>query len=213
MKTILFYGDSNTWGYDGETGNRFPYEQRWTTIATNKLGGDYQVIVEGLNGRTTVFDEPFYPYRNGRFAYTMLLDTHHPIDLLVIMLGTNDTKEFLHNRPETISWGIRCLVELSRGGEFGPANGDPKVLILAPPAVQPGNPAKASFDIREFDGAPSWSGKLAEQYKRMADENNCYFLDTAPVIKLSPTDGVHINAESLKPMGEWIAGEIRKLDF
>ncbi|MDR1929526.1 MAG: GDSL-type esterase/lipase family protein [Treponema sp.] len=213
MKTIVFYGDSNTWGFDAETGNRFPYERRWTTIAAEKLGGAYNIVVEALNGRTTVFDEPFYPYRNGRFAFTMLLDSHHPIDLLAIMLGTNDTKEFLHNRPETSSWGIRSLIRLARGGEFGPGKGDPKILIIAPPAIIRGDPSAAAFDIREFDGAPAWSAGLAEEYKKTARENGCYFLDAAPVVKVSPIDGVHIEGGSQRPLGDWIAGEILKLEF
>jgi lysophospholipase L1-like esterase len=213
MKTVFFYGDSYTWGYDPGKGTRFPYEQRWTSIVREKLGRDYTVIVEALNGRTTAFDDPFCSYRNGQFAFPMLLDSHHPIDLLVIMLGSNDCKEHLHNRPTAISWGMRSLVELARGKGYGPDGNDPAILILAPPAMIPGDQGRANFDLREFDGAAAKASELAKEYKKIAAENNCFFLDTAPAAPPSPIDGLHLSVESNKTLGEWIAPEILKLPF
>ncbi|MDR0403609.1 MAG: SGNH/GDSL hydrolase family protein [Treponema sp.] len=213
MKTILFYGDSNTWGYVPGAGTRFPYERRWTSIVRKKLGPDYDVIVEALNGRTTVFDDPLRSARNGQFAFSVILESHAPINLLVIMLGSNDCKEHLHNRAVTIARGMRSLVELARGKGFGPDGGDPKILILSPPLITKGDQRRANFDLREFTGAQAIAAELSREYQKIAAENACYFLDTAPIAKPSPIDGLHLTVESNAALGEWIGGEIVKLEF
>lgn len=93
MKNILCYGDSNTWGYDAETKNRFPPDVRWTGILKRTLGEGYHVIEEGLNGRTTVWDDPIEGYKNGREYLIPCLESHRPLDLVIIMLGTNNLKK------------------------------------------------------------------------------------------------------------------------
>jgi lysophospholipase L1-like esterase len=218
MKTILFYGDSNTWGYVAGAGTRFPYEQRWTSIVRKKLGPEYDVVVEGLNGRTTAFEDPFSPNRNGRFDFDMLMDSHHPINLLVIMLGSNDTKEFFHNTGKSIGWGMLSLVELARGKGWGPvaadgSAGDPKILILSPAAITSGDQSKVSFDLRQFTDSRPILAELSREYQKIAAENDCYFLDVAPIAKPSPVDGLHLTVESNAALGEWLAGEIVKLEF
>ena len=92
MKHILCYGDSNTWGFQPGFGGRYPRPHRWTGVAEGLLGDGYVFLENGLNGRTTDFDDPDLPYRNGckGFAYAMV--SQKPIDLLVLMLGTNDLK-------------------------------------------------------------------------------------------------------------------------
>ena len=92
MKTVLCYGDSNTWGYIGGTGERFAPEVRWPGVLQAALGGAYRVIEEGLNGRTTVFDDSIEEGRNGETYLRPCLQTHAPIDLVILMLGTNDLK-------------------------------------------------------------------------------------------------------------------------
>ena len=92
MKTVLCFGDSNTWGYDPATKNRFPRDVRWAGILAGLLSPDYQVIEEGLNGRTTVWNDPIEGYKNGRDYLIPCLETHRPIDLVILMLGTNDLK-------------------------------------------------------------------------------------------------------------------------
>jgi lysophospholipase L1-like esterase len=143
----------------------------------------------------------------------MLMDSHHPIDLLVIMLGSNDCKEHLHNTGKSIAWGIRSLVELARGKGFGPGGGDPKILILSPPSITEGDQSRANFDLREFTGGQAIARELSPEYQKIAAENNCYFLDTAPVAKPSPIDGLHLTVEANAALGEWISGEIAKLEF
>ena len=90
MKTILCFGDSNTWGYNPENGQRFGPEERWTGILRNSLGEDYRVIEEGLNGRTTLWDDPIAGFKNGLDYLMPCLESHMPFDLITIMLGTND---------------------------------------------------------------------------------------------------------------------------
>ena len=92
MKSILFYGDSNTWGFDPETGNRYSYEIRWTSVCASILGKGYCCIPSGMNGRTTIFDDPLKGCRNGSDGLDYALQTHKPLDLLVLMIGTNDMK-------------------------------------------------------------------------------------------------------------------------
>jgi lysophospholipase L1-like esterase len=148
----------------------------------------------------------------------MLMDSHHPIDLLVIMLGSNDCKEHFHNTGKSIAWGMRGLVELARGKGWGPvaadgSAGDPKILILSPPYIFSGDQAKASFDLREFTGSQAIAAELSREYQKIAAENDCYFLDIAPIAKPSPIDGLHLTVESNAALGEWLSGEIVKLEF
>ncbi|MDR1893404.1 MAG: SGNH/GDSL hydrolase family protein [Spirochaetales bacterium] len=213
MKSILCYGDSNTWGFDPATGRRLAYELRWTSILQQLLGPRCNVIPEGLNGRNTCFPDPYVPHRNGMFAFPMILDTHRPIDLIVFMLGTNDTKLVYQKEIVSISRGLRTLIEAARGGGFGPEEGDPAILIVSPPAIIPGNPDEACFDIRECAPGPEKIRLLGEEFSRLAKIMNCYFLDSAPVAPPSPIDGVHLSPESHRALGEFLAGEIARLGF
>ena len=110
MKTILCYGDSNTWGYDAVSGERFPYDIRWTTRLAEFLGTDYRVIDEGLCGRTTVFDDPLTYGLNGLWMIEPIISSHNPIDLVMIMLGTNDCKGYFGATARNIAEGMRRLV-------------------------------------------------------------------------------------------------------
>ena len=92
MKNILFYGDSNTWGFDPGTTLRYPYQNRWTSVCAAVLGDGYNCIPAGMNGRTTVFDDPLKGSRNGSKGLDYELQTHKPLDMFVVMLGTNDLK-------------------------------------------------------------------------------------------------------------------------
>ncbi len=120
VKSILCFGDSNTWGYDPVTGARHLYADRWPSVMQSELGADYVVIPEGLNGRTISSDDPIDDRRNGRTALRMILDTHKPLDLVIIMLGTNDCKHRFALLPEEMAEGIRGLIEVVRVAGCGP---------------------------------------------------------------------------------------------
>ncbi len=218
MKNILCFGDSNTWGFDGETGERFPFEQRWTSIVQNSLGAGYNIIPEGLNGRTTVWEDPFGPCRNGAEALPYCLLSHAPLDLVVIMLGTNDSKNFYHNTPFSIGKGIRRLVEIIQASDSGRGGSAPPVLLVSPAHVGAGNPDTAAFDIREFmniDGHDPVivSKGLASEYQKKAEEFGCDFLDAANVAVVGAADGVHLGAAGHKKLAESIAAKIRQMEI
>ncbi|HEY9054956.1 MAG TPA: GDSL-type esterase/lipase family protein, partial [Rectinemataceae bacterium] len=131
MKTVLCFGDSNTWGYDPRTTERYSPEHRWPEVLKATLQelhpGQFEVIAEGQNGRTTVWDDPL-GFKRGSDYLLPCLESHKPVDLLVIMLGTNDLKHRFGLSAYDVAKGLGRLVELARGCEFGPGSKAPKVL-------------------------------------------------------------------------------------
>ena len=111
MKTILCYGDSNTYGLKSDLVSRYPRNVRWTGILQEKLGSEYYVIEEGLGGRTTVWDDPVEDYKNGKKYLLPCLDSHKPLDLVIIMLGTNDLKSRFSVTPFDIGASMENLVK------------------------------------------------------------------------------------------------------
>jgi lysophospholipase L1-like esterase len=213
MKTILCFGDSNTWGYIPETAGRYAWEDRWTSILQKGLGDSCFVIPEGFNGRTTAFSDPFVPFRSGLEILPVILETHRPINLLVIMLGTNDTKLVFNKPVISITRGIQTLVESVRGRGCGPDKKDPKILLVSPALIIKGRPEEATFDIREFNEGPEKSKLFAREYSEVAKKLGVYFLDAAAVARSSPVDGIHWTKESHRAFGEYLIQEIPKLDF
>ncbi len=112
MKTVLCFGDSNTWGYTPGTGQRLAVGIRWAGVLQNKLVGGFSVIEEGLNGRTTIFSDPDSPFRSGEDYLLPCLESHSPVDLVIIMLGTNDLKDKFGLRPEDIAAGMEKLLNI-----------------------------------------------------------------------------------------------------
>ena len=111
MKSVVCFGDSNTYGYDPSTGDRFPDSVRWTCLLQGLLGDGYKVIEEGLNGRTTVFEDPNDDWKKGVDYIKGILCTHRPVDYLVIMLGSNDMKTIFNASPDDISAGLNEIVQ------------------------------------------------------------------------------------------------------
>ena len=135
MKTIVCYGDSNTWGADPSSPDRFAHDVRWTAVLARELGHDYRVVEEGLNGRTTVVDDINEPNRNGYKQLVPVLESQHPVDLVIIMLGTNDLKARHNRRAADIGQSVSLLANTARSTLFGPQQSRPKVLILCPPPI------------------------------------------------------------------------------
>ena len=111
MKTVLCYGDSNTWGYDPWTRLRYPPSVRWTGVLAERLGPVYRVVEEGLNGRTTRWDDPMEPGRNGQMYLGPCIESHAPLDLIVVMLGTNDLKRRFNLTSSDIAESAAGLAE------------------------------------------------------------------------------------------------------
>jgi lysophospholipase L1-like esterase len=134
MKTILCYGDSITWGFNPVDGSRFPFEQRWPGVLQTALGKDYRVIEEGLSGRTVATDSWVLPNRDGRSMLGPLLETHMPLDWVIILLGMNDCGPSYHRDVSEIAFGCATLLWTVQKAGAGPNGGVPKLLLISPPA-------------------------------------------------------------------------------
>jgi lysophospholipase L1-like esterase len=198
IKTVLCYGDSNTWGYDPRNGSRYNASQRWTGILRAALGDGYTVIEEGLNGRTTVWDDPIEQHKNGAAYLPPCLETHKPLDLVILMLGTNDLKKRFSLSAYDIAAGADRLIQIIRMSRCSPTGGAPQILLLSPPFV---GPLSFPFD-NMFEGAEAKSRQLKTHYMAVAKQNRCEFFDTAGLITPSLIDGIHFDAESHKMLGE-----------
>ncbi|MCR5291299.1 MAG: acylhydrolase, partial [Eubacterium sp.] len=138
MTTVLCFGDSNTYGYNPSNGFRYPENVRWTGRLRKLLGSDYVVVEEGCNGRTTVFDDPVEGWKNGRGYLKPCLNSHKPVDIVIMMLGSNDMKETFHASPEDIARGAETLVRdiIDFTGEK--QGFVPKIILVSPPHIGEG---------------------------------------------------------------------------
>ena len=136
MKNILCYGDSNTFGFTLH-GGRHPYDVRWTGRLQLALGPAYRVIEEGCGGRTTVFEDPIDLGRNGRTSLPVCLASHNPLDLVILMLGTNDMKHYFQNNAWSIGQGVAQLLHLIQTYPYAPNYSAPKVLVVSPIHIGP----------------------------------------------------------------------------
>jgi lysophospholipase L1-like esterase len=205
-KTILCYGDSNTWGYNPATQDRYAREERWAGVLQQKLGDGYVVIEEGLCGRTTVWDDPIEDYRNGKEYLIPCLRSHKPIDLVVIMLGTNDLKARFPMPACDIAAGAGVLVDIVAKSETGPSNGAPEVLLVAPPPI-----AELSGFAEMFEGGSVKSTMLSRHFRLVAEERGCALLDAAEVIASSELDGIHLDLAEHRKLGIAIASRVKQM--
>jgi len=208
VKSILCYGDSNTWGHEPTLQRRLSRYERWPGVLQQTLGPDYYVIEEGLGGRTTVFEDDLLPYRNGRTYLYPCLETHKPLDLVIIMLGTNDLKARFSASALDIARGAGALVQIVQHSMAGIDGGAPRVLLVCPPpfASLEGKPQAESFA-----GAEEKSRRLAGHYRQIAAELGCDFLDAGEVIVSSAVDGFHLDASEHLKLGRKIAEIVREI--
>ncbi len=206
MKTVLCYGDSNTWGFNPVTQDRFPITERWTGVLAHELGAEYRIIEEGLNGRTTLWDDPIEEWRNGKTYLLPCLWSHKPIDLVTLMLGTNDLKERFSVSAYDIAAGAGVLVDLTLRSGAGPNGGSPQVLLMAPPVV-----ARLTDYAEMFREAEAKSNKFSEHYRRVAKQRGCHFLDTSQIIVSSDLDGIHLEVGEHHKLGLAVAARVREL--
>jgi lysophospholipase L1-like esterase len=209
MKSILAFGDSLTWGFEAGTFQRHAFDQRWPNALAAGLGGKARVIEEGLNGRTTVFPDPTAtPERNGAVALPMLLETHQPLDLVIIMLGTNDIKYANRCRAFDAAMGMERLISLTKSHGFIEGFPKPQILIMSPPAL-----CKTGDEwFNELWGHAIEESKLfAKHYKRVAEEQGVHFFDAGAVAKTDPADGGHLDAESTRKLGEALVPAVGKI--
>jgi lysophospholipase L1-like esterase len=206
MHEVLCFGDSNTWGYSPAGDGRFPRSVRWTGVLQAQLGDSARVIEEGLNGRTTVWDDPVEGDKNGLRHLPSLLESHAPLDLVVMMLGTNDLKTRFSVPAWDIAASVGRLADIILSSRAGRGDKPPKLLLMAPPPL-----ARLSKWVEMLEGATEKSRLLAPRYKAVAEERGCAFLDAGSVIRSSDLDGVHFEADAHAALGKAVAAEVRRL--
>lgn len=206
MKTIVCFGDSNTWGYDPVTKGRFGRDVRWTGVLRQTLGEGYLIIEEGLNGRTTVWDDPIGYFKNGRDYLIPCLDSHCPFDLITIMLGTNDLKKRFSVSAYDIADSAGMLVDIVQRSKTGLNDNPPKVLLLCPPPV-----TMLTDFAQMFEDSQEKSRRLAEEFKRVAAEFGCELLDTSTVIVSSDLDGIHFEQGEHQKLGRAVAAKVKQM--
>lgn len=209
MKTVLCFGDSITWGYDPEGPGRHDLADRWPSVLGSVLGEGVTVIAEGLNGRTTGYDDHLADCdRNGVKNLPTLLHTHQPLDLVVIMLGTNDMKPVIAGTAHAARAGIQRLVGLVRHHEYSFDYDAPDILIIAPPPLC--ETADPIFSVM-FRGGIDESTMLASLYRDLADDLGCGFFDAGAVAKTSSIDGVHLAADDTRAIGRGLEPIVRMM--
>jgi lysophospholipase L1-like esterase len=206
VSTVLCYGDSNTWGYDPATRARYPPHTRWTGVLAARLGAEYRVIEEGLNGRTTRWDDPIEVGRNGLTYLRACIESHQPLDLIIIMLGTNDLKRRFDLSASDIAQSAADLAETAWRFAQAPDGSHAEVLLVAPPAVC----TLTEFD-QMFDGAREKSRQFSCYYRLAAGWRHLPFFDAGSVIVSSEKDGIHFDADEHRKLGEALADEVRRL--
>ncbi|MCS7119678.1 MAG: SGNH/GDSL hydrolase family protein [Candidatus Bathyarchaeota archaeon] len=215
-KVILCYGDSNTWGHDPSTGTRLERDERWPGVLQKILGSDYYVIEEGLPGRTAICDDPIENGRNGKTYLLPCLRSHRPIDLVIIMLGTNDLKKRFSLSAFDIAAGIGVLIDIVEGSNCGRGGRAPKILVLAPPPLRrPSELKKGLTEVDQFeetfgDGIEK-SRKLSKYIERIAKERGCEFFNTSTIIQTSEVDGVHLDREAHLALGRTVADIVKRI--
>jgi lysophospholipase L1-like esterase len=210
MTQILVYGDSLTWGIIPGTRRRLLFSERWPAILEAglvKAGHQVRVIEDCLNGRRTVWDDPFKPGRNGLAGIEQRIEVNSPLSLLILMLGTNDFQSVHQYDASHSAQGIASLVRAIRRAPIEPDMPVPTILIVAPPlSVTP-----AGTMAEKFAGAREKAHGLSGAYEAIAAELNCEFFDAGRLITASTVDGVHLDADQHEILGKALIDPVRKL--
>ncbi len=207
MKTVLCYGDSLTWGYDAAGPGRHALEDRWPSAMQAALGAKAYVVADGLNGRTTSFDDHVAGAdRNGARILPTVLTVHAPVDLIVIMLGSNDMKPWIHGNPVAAKQGMERLIDIVRGHDYQFGWPAPRILVVSPPPIR--HTDEPEFK-EMFAGGATASRQLAPLYAALAEEAGCGFFDAGTVAETTPLDGVHLDVENTRRIGEALAPVVR----
>lgn len=206
MKQILCFGDSNTYGLIPGTKDRYGWNVRWTGILEKKIQKQgYRIIEEGLCGRTTVFDDPLRDGRCGTELLSVILETHKPIDMVILMLGTNDCKAAYDASAELIGKGIERLIEQIKASDSAI-----KILLISP--IELGNRVWEEGYDPEFNGySVGTSKRLPSIYEKIAKEKNILFLPASHYAKPSEVDREHLDELGHKNLAEAIFNNIFRL--
>jgi lysophospholipase L1-like esterase len=213
-KRIMCFGDSLTWGWNptlaGVPVERYARHERWTGVMAAGLGEGFEIVEEGLSGRTTNVDDPTDPRLNGAAYLPSALASHLPLDLVIIMLGTNDTKALFNRTAFDIAVGAGILltqVFTSTGG-VGTAYPAPRAMLVAPPPL---SEMPSPWFGELFKGGRDKTIELAQKYRDLAQFLNIPFFDAGEVIATEGVDGIHFSKDNNAVLGKAIAGKVRSL--
>ena len=188
MRTVLCFGDSNTWGFDPETQQRFPRDVRWPGRLQGMLGEAWHVVEEGLNGRTTTLDSPISPGKNGLGYLVPCLESHAPLDAVVLYLGTSDLADRYAMTATDIARAAARLATVVARSEAGANGGAPVPILVCPP------PLGDTTWAEDWAGAPAKSAVLADRFAAVSAELGVPLVDLGDVTQYSPIDGIHLDA-------------------
>ena len=213
MKTILCYGDSNTWGYVPKEGTRYSHKIRWPMVLKEILNegyiGDdppYWVDEEGLNGRTISREDPVEGDKNGIRQLIPIMESHKPIDVMAVMLGLNDLKIRYSPCPYDIGRCAGRIVTAIKDSRTGPKNTSPEVLLICPPP-----PVRSPVFEPMFGDCVEMAKKLPPYYARYARETGAVFLDAGKIIQSSEIDGIHLGPEEHRKLAQAVADIIKEI--
>jgi lysophospholipase L1-like esterase len=216
---IVAYGDSLTYGWvpnPNPPSTRYGPEERWPGVLQKELGNNYQVIEEGLDGRTTDAVDPGSPISgaqlDGSSYLPACLASHLPVDLVIIMLGTNDLKPVFNRTPLRIAIGAARLIDLvnTLNGGVGTAYKNPKVLLICPAPLSP-EIEKGPVFAEMFKGGLEKSRQLPELYEAVAKMGGAEFLNAGSVVSTDGVDGLHLTAESERKLGVAVAAKVKEM--
>lgn len=211
-KTILCYGDSNTWGQKPDKSGRFPANVRWTGLLQQALGSDYYIIEEGLGSRTTDLEYDRKPGRNGKSYLEPCLDSHMPLDMVILMLGTNDLKIEFNRSPQDIAKAIEGLITIIQNKTAKDGSTPAKIILVSPILVDDQAPTFAQFYVPDFYDHESTvkSQQLGAELQRVAITTSCSFVDAAQVARAGE-DGIHFSREAHAGLTKVLVEAVRSL--
>lgn len=209
QKRILCYGDSNTYGYE-PTGGRYDEHTRWPMRMQELLGAGYTVIEEGFNGRTCVFDDPVEGgYKSGIRYLPPCLMSHDPLDVVIIMLGSNDTKVRFGMTPMTIGQSMMQLVRVAKLYASNAAGEASHIIVAAPPKILD-NLMQTRHAECFGEQAIAVSAGLPRELRRISKLMRCDFFDASVHAEVSPLDAVHMTARGHLQLAEAMAEKVRR---
>jgi len=212
MKHILVYSDSISWGIIPMSRNRFDFHQRWPGILENnlnKLGKDIRVIEDCLNGRRTMYEDPIRPGRNGLMGLSQRIEINSPLELVILMLGTNDFQANHEHTAQDAAKGMKALINEIRQTSLEPGMLMPEILVIAPPPIlEP----KGDIAIKFKDGNKKCIG-LAKVYEQLCIEQKCSFFDAGKITTSSKVDGVHFDLDQHLVFGNAISEYVGNLIY
>lgn len=210
-KRIFVYGDSLTWGWTPTAPivptTRHPHADRWTTALEEALGEGFELVVDGVSGRTTNIDDPTMPHLNGADYLPAAMRAHEPLDLVIILLGTNDTKTYLDRTPFEVGLGIGELIDIvhkSPGWDWTDYPTPPVLIISPPPLGEKIDPLAAEI----FVGAREMSQSYPAVFEAIANAAGENFFDAGSAISTDGIDGIHFTADTNRTLGAAVAEQV-----